>query len=75
MALADFLETAPQQRWQECGVAFLLRVLTPEDAATLGVMLDSQMTSAAICRAVKDGTDHDINGATLARHRAGKCRC
>lgn len=62
-------------RWKECGVAWLMRTLTPDDADTLREWMGRDIASAWIVRQIHEetGIRADINA--LRRHRRGDCQC
>ena len=70
-------ERVPQAgpAWQECGVAWLLRTLDHDDAATLRDWLDSDVNIAWIVEQIREETGLRAEGNALRRHRRGDCKC
>jgi hypothetical protein len=75
MSLAATLAAQPAtNRGSACTVAVILERLDIADHDALTDALHSQMTNAAIARAL-NAEDHRISSSTVQRHRAGDCQC
>lgn len=61
--------------WQECGAAWLLRILEPHDADTLREWLAGDVNIAWIAEQIRDETGIRAEEQSLRRHRRGRCRC
>jgi len=70
-------ERVPQAgpAWQECGVAWLLRTLSADDAATLREWLDGDVNIVWIVKQIRDETGLCADENALRRHRRGGCKC
>jgi hypothetical protein len=62
-------------RWQECHVAYALRVLHPDDADSLRrALANDEVQHAEIARALRaEGVR--VAGHTIGRHRNNGCTC
>lgn len=70
-------ERVPQQgpAWQECGVAWLLRTLSADDASTLRDWLEGDVNVSWIVEQIREETGLRAEGNALRRHRRGDCKC
>ena len=75
-ALSDKLsDLKPRPSGVPCSVRVLLDQLDDEDREALQkVLADHSITSVDIYRALTDA-GHYVGAQTVARHRAGRCRC
>lgn len=73
MGLKDALAAArTQQRNRKCLTCRLLAVLDDDDRAALTEALASDMSSAAIARALL-AEGHEVRDQSVSRHRRGAC--
>lgn len=78
MCLSDHAITSdyPPVRWQECGAAYLFRVMRPADVQTLGGWLASDMSVEDIATFIqREYPGIDVGAQSLRRHRRGSCKC
>jgi hypothetical protein len=79
MALADALAAGPSRgfRGPECAVGRILRILPPEEADALRVMiaLDSPWHAEEVGRLLRDEHHIAVAGQTINRHKRGGCQC
>ena len=70
-------ERVPQvgPAWQECGVAWLMRTLSADDASTLRDWLEGDVNVSWIVEQIREETGLRAEGNALRRHRRGDCKC
>ena len=78
MTSLDTLAAAakPRPRWQECHVAYALRIL-PTDRADLlrAALVNGEVRHTEIARALRVEDDLRVDSHTIGRHRLGYCTC
>lgn len=76
MSLSDVTPDRGRKPGPKCAVARLYRRLNADDAGTLrGWLLDGEVTTQAIWRALTDEGVWDHSSFPLARHRKLECQC
>ena len=70
-------ERTPQEGpgWRECGVSWLLRTFTLDDADTLREWLGRDIAVTWIVRQIQEETGLRADANALRRHRRGDCQC
>ena len=75
MSLASAIAREMQPPGPKCAVATVMKMMDPDDVATLTVALgDKDVTAAAIGRALRS-IGVDVSAFSLSRHRKGECSC
>lgn len=75
MALTLDAFSSGARRGPTCSFGRLLGLLTPQDAEVVRAALADDTITASTIAAVLRSNGHDIGDHTVARHRAGKCKC
>lgn len=76
MNLDTLADLEPTRAPRECGVAYALRVLTPDRADVLRRALSNTAAAhEAIARAISAEVAAPVSSFAVGRHRRGQCSC
>lgn len=75
MSLASAIAREMQPPGPKCAVATVMKLMDPDDVATLNAALvDKDITAAAIGRALRS-IGVDVSAFSVRRHQKGECSC
>ena len=75
MSLASAIAREMQPPGPKCAVATVMKLMDPDDVATLTAALaDKDITAAAIGRALRS-IGVDVSAFSVRRHQKGECSC
>lgn len=75
MSLASAIAREMQPPGPKCAVATVIKLMDPDDVATLNAALaDKDITAAAIGRALRS-IGVDVSAFSVRRHQKGECSC